>query len=51
MVFWEPRTVAEKKLLELYAAEEDDIQVDNQNRSHGDGRKEIPVKNLRRLAG
>jgi len=36
MILWEPRTEAEKKLLELYAVEEDDIRDYNQNRSHGD---------------
>jgi hypothetical protein len=33
MILWEPITEAEKKLLELYAVEEDDIQDHNQNRS------------------
>ena len=36
MILWDPRTEAEKKLLELYAVEEDDIQDDYRNRSHGD---------------
>jgi len=36
MILWEPRTEAEKKLLELYAVEEDDMQDYNQNRSRGD---------------
>ena len=36
MIFWEPKTEAEKKLLELYALEEDDIRDHSRNRSHGD---------------
>lgn len=39
MILWEPRTEAEKRLLELYAVEEDDIQDRNQNRSHRDRKR------------
>jgi hypothetical protein len=49
MIFWEPKTVAEKKLLELYSVEEDEAEDHGQDRGHRDRRKEIPPKNLRRL--
>jgi len=42
MILWEPVTDAEKKLLELYAVEEDDIQDHNQNRSRGDRKGRSP---------
>ena len=42
MIFWKPETEAEKKLLELYAVEEDDIQDYYQKRSHGDRKGRNP---------
>jgi hypothetical protein len=42
MILWEPVTDAEKKLLELYAMEEDDVQDHNQNRIHGDRKGRNP---------
>jgi len=35
MIFWKPKTEVEKKLLELYGVAEEDIEDDNENRSHG----------------
>ncbi len=42
MIFWERKTDAEKKLLELYAVEEHDMQDHNQNRSRGDRKRRRP---------
>ena len=42
MILWEPKTEAEKKLLELYAVEEDDIQDRNRNRNHRDKKGRHP---------
>ncbi len=42
MIFWKPKTKLEKKLLELYGVEEDDIQDHNQNRSQGEGKGRNP---------
>jgi hypothetical protein len=36
MILWNPKTDAEKKLLELYAVEEDDMQDHHQNRNRRD---------------
>jgi len=44
MILWEPITDAEKKLLELYAVEEDDIKDHHQNRSHRDRKGRNPGK-------
>ncbi len=41
MILWEPKTEAEKKLLELYAVEEDDLRVQNRNR-HGNRKVRNP---------
>jgi len=51
MIFWKPETEAEKRLLELYAVEEDDIEDENQNRSHGDRKSKNPGQELINLAG
>ena len=42
MILWKPKTEAEKKLLELYAVEEDDIQDHDQNRNCGDRKRRSP---------
>ena len=42
MIFWEPKTDAEKKLLELYAMEEHDIQDHDQKRSRRDRKRRRP---------
>ncbi len=42
MIFWEPKTKSEEKLLELYLAEEDDIRDDDQNRSQGERKGRNP---------
>jgi hypothetical protein len=42
MILWEPVTDVEKRLLELYAVDEDDIRDRNQNRSHGDRKGRNP---------
>jgi hypothetical protein len=42
MILWEPKTDAEKKLLELYAVEEDDIRDHYLNRSHGERKGRNP---------
>jgi hypothetical protein len=51
MILWEPKTDAEKKLLELYAVEEDDIQDHNQNRSHGDRKGRNPGQEFDKAGG
>ncbi|HUL20637.1 MAG TPA: hypothetical protein VLZ10_04230 [Thermodesulfobacteriota bacterium] len=51
MIFWKPKTEAEKKLLELYGVEEDDIEDQNQNRSHGDRKSKNLGQELINLAG
>ncbi|MGO8989501.1 MAG: hypothetical protein ACLQGU_12755 [bacterium] len=51
MILWKPKTEAEKKLLELYSVEEDDIQDYNQNRSHGGGKGRNPGQKFDKLAG
>lgn len=35
MILWKPKTEAEKKLLELYGVEENEIQDHNPNRGRG----------------
>jgi len=42
MILWEPRTESDKRLLELYAVEEDEILDSNRNRSHGNGKGRHP---------
>jgi len=51
MILWEPKTDAEKKLLELYAVEEGDIQDYNQDRSRGDGKGRNPGQAFYRAGG
>ena len=51
MIFWKPETEAEKKLLELYAVEEDDIQDYYQKRSHGDRRGRNPAQEFDKTGG
>lgn len=51
MIFWKPKTEAEKKLLELYAVGEDDIQDHNQNRSHGDRKGRNPSQEFDKPGG
>ena len=51
MILWEPKTDAEKKLLELYAVEEDDIRDHNQNRNHGDRKGRNPGQGFDKDAG
>ena len=51
MILWEPKTDAEKRLLELYAVEEDDIQDHNQNRSHGDRKGRNPGQEFDKAGG
>jgi hypothetical protein len=51
MIFWKPKTEAEKKLLELYAVGEDDIQDHNQNRSHGDRKGRNPSQEFDKAGG
>ena len=42
VILWEPRTESDKRLLELYAVEEDEILDSNRNRSHGNGKGRHP---------
>jgi hypothetical protein len=51
MILWEPKTDAEKKLLELYAVEEDDIQDYNQNRSHRNRKGRNPGQEFDKAGG
>jgi hypothetical protein len=51
MILWEPVTDAEKKLLELYAVEEDDIQDHNQNRTPGDRKGRNPGQKFDKAGG
>jgi hypothetical protein len=51
MILWEPITDAEKRLLELYAVEEDDIQDHHRNRSHRDRKRRNPGKEFDKPCG
>jgi len=51
MILWNPKTDAEKKLLELYAVDEEDIQDHNQNRSHGDRKGRNPGQEFDKVGG
>lgn len=51
MILWEPITDAEKRLLELYAVEEDDILDHRPNRSHGDRKGRNPGKEFDKAYG
>lgn len=51
MILWNPKTDAEKKLLELYAVEEDDMQDHHQNRSPGDRKRRNPGKGFDKASG
>jgi hypothetical protein len=51
MILWEPRTDSEKKLLELYAVEEDELRDLNQNRNHGDRKGRNPGQKFDKTGG
>jgi hypothetical protein len=51
MILWEPITNAEKRLLELYAVEEDDIKDHDQNRSHRDRKERNPGQEFDKAGG
>jgi hypothetical protein len=51
MILWEPITDAEKRLLELYAVDEDDIQDRNRNRTHGDRKGRNPGQEFDKAGG
>jgi len=51
MIFWKPQTEAEKKLLELYGVEEDDLEDQNQNRNPGNRKSKTLGQELVNLPG
>ena len=51
MILWEPKTDAERKLLELYAVEEDEIQDHNQNRNRRDRKGRNPSREVDKAGG